>query len=114
MIPTDIRVPIIAVEFDSSRAFQGPSILRYKVLIVGQRLSGGLRPQLVIDKITSYSQALSLYGAGSQLARMFKRFFDANKVSDVYGCSLDDAGAGVQGSGTFVIGGSATSPGCFA
>jgi phage tail sheath gpL-like len=113
MIPNDIRVPIIAVEFDSSRAFQGPSILRYKVLIVGQRLSGGLRPQLVIDKITSYSQALSLYGAGSQLARMFKRFFDANKVSDVYGCSLDDAGAGVQALGTFVIGGSATAPGSF-
>ena len=112
-IPNDLRVPFLYVEFDSSRAFQGPSILRYKVLLVGQRLSTGIRPQLVIDKVTSYSQAVSLYGAGSQLARQFKAFFDNNKISDVYGCSLDDAGAGVPATGTFAIGGTATAVGTF-
>lgn len=108
-----LRVPILAVEFDSSRAFQGPAILRYKVLLIGQRTSGGARPELVIDKITSYSQATYLYGNGSQLARMFKAFFDNNKISDVYGCALDDAGAGVPATGSFVIGGTATAPGSF-
>ena len=112
-IPTDLRVPFVYVEFDPSRAFQGPSILRYKVLLIGQRLSGGLRPQLVVDKITSYSQAMQLYGAGSQLSRMFKKFFDNNRISDVYGCSLNDSGSGVKATGTFVIGGTASVDGSF-
>lgn len=110
-IPNDLRVPFLYVEFDSSRAFQGPSILKYKVLLMGQRLSTGIRPELQIDKVTSYDQATKLYGAGSQLARMFKHFFTNNRISDVYGCSLDDAGAGVAATGSFVIGGAATAQG---
>lgn len=112
-IPTTLRVPFLYVEFDSSRAFQGPSLLKYKVLLMGQRLTTGIRPQLAVDKITSYDQATSLYGAGSQLARQFKAFFLNNKISDVYGCSLDDAGAGVASTGTFVIGGAATAIGSY-
>lgn len=110
-IPNDLRVPSFYVEFDPSRAFQGPSILRYKVLLIGGRLAGSLRPELVIDKVTSYSQAIQLYGAGSQLALQFKSFFANNKISDVYGISLDDDGGGVKAAGTFVIGGSATADG---
>lgn len=112
-VSNDLRVPFLYVEFDSSRAFQGPSILKYKVLLIGQRLSTGIRPELQIDKITSYDQATKLYGAGSQLARQFKAFFANNKISDVYGCSLDDAGAGVEATGTFVIGGQATAAGTY-
>lgn len=110
-IPSDLRVPFVYVEFDSSRAFQGPSILRYKALLIGQRLAGSARPELQIDKITSYDQAVNLYGAGSQLARMFKSWFANNNFTDVYGISLDDAGGGVDASGSFVIGGTATANG---
>ena len=112
-IPNDLRVPFLYVEFDSSRAFQGPSILKYKVLLIGQRLSGGIRAELAIDKVTSYDQATKLYGAGSELARMFKSFFNNNKISDVYGCSLDGAVAGVAATGSFVIGGAATQAGSY-
>lgn len=107
-IPNDLRVPFVYVEFDSSRAFQGPSILRYQALLIGQRLSGGARPELHIDKITSYDQATSLYGAGSQLAKMFESWLKNNRITDVYGISLDDAGAGVAASGSFVLGGTAS------
>lgn len=110
-IPNDLRTPLMYMEFDSSRAFVGPSILRYKNLIIGQRVAGGSRPELKIDKITSYDQAVVLYGAGSQISRMFKAWFDNNKTSDVYGVSLDDAGAGVAASGSFVIGGNASADG---
>lgn len=110
-IPNDLRVPFVYVEFDSSRAFQGPSILKYKVLLIGQRLSSGIRPQLVVDQITSYDQASKLYGSGSQLARQFKYFFKNNKISNVYGVSLDDAGAGLKAEGEFVLGGTATATG---
>lgn len=112
-IPNDLRVPFVYVEFDPSRAFQGPSILRYQVLLIGGRTSGGLRPELIIDRVTSYDQAVQLYGAGSQLARMFKRFFENNKTSEVFGCALDDAGSGVAATGTFSIGGTATADGNF-
>lgn len=110
-IPSDIRVPFIYVEFDPSRAFQGPSVLKYKNLLIGQRVSGGLRPKLILDRITSYDQASQLYGNGSQLARMFKAWFQNNRVSEVYGISLDDAGAGVSASGSFVLGGTASADG---
>jgi phage tail sheath gpL-like len=56
---------------------------------------------------------MQLYGTGSELARMFKRFFDNNRISDVFGCSLDDSGSGVKAAGTFVIGGTATADGSF-
>jgi len=112
-IPNTLRVPFVYVEFDSSRAYQGPSLLRYKVLLVGQRLSTGTKPELSIDKITSYDQAIKLYGAGSQLSRQFKAFFANDKISDVYGCSLDDAGSGVAATGTYVIGSTATATGSF-
>ena len=110
-IPNDLRVPFVYVEFDSSRAFQGPSVLRYQSLLIGQRLSAGLRPAKIIDLISSYDQARSLYGEGSQLARMCKAWFQANNSSDLYCASLDDAGGGVAGAGSFVLGGTASADG---
>lgn len=112
-IPADLRVPFMYVEFDPSRAFQGPSILRYNAILIGQRLSEGSRPELKIDRITSYDQATSLYGKGSQLARMFKKWFQNNKVTEVYGIALDDDAAGVKAEGIFTIGGTAISSGTF-
>ena len=111
MIPNDLRVPFIYVEFDSSRAFQGPSVLRYKALLIGQRLSSGVRPELIVDLVSSYDQARSFYGEGSQLARMCKAWFDANNVTDLYCVSLDDAGGGVAATGSFVMGGTASANG---
>jgi len=112
-ISTDLRVPFIYVEFDPSRAFTGPSLLQYNALLIGGRTSGGTRAELIIDRVTSYDEATKFYGSGSQLARMFKKFFQGNRTTIVYGVSLDDAGAGVKATGTFVIGGTATAPGSF-
>jgi len=110
-IPADLRVPFMYVEFDSSRAFQGPSVLRYQALLVGQRLSSGKRAELILDKISSYDQARSLYGEGSQLARMFKKWFQNNKTTDVFAVSLDDAIGGVDATGTITVTGTPTADG---
>lgn len=110
-IPNDLRVPFVYVEFDSSRAFQGPSVLRYKALLIGQRLSSGIRPEKIIDLVSSYDQARSFYGEGSQLARMCKAWFDANNTTDLYCTALDDAGGNVDATGSFVIGGTVTAAG---
>jgi phage tail sheath gpL-like len=39
-IPTNLRVPFFAVEFDSSRATEDAE-LPYRALLIGQKLSGG-------------------------------------------------------------------------
>lgn len=110
-IPNDLRAPFMYVEFDASRANQGPSILRYQALLIGQRLSSGDRAELIIDRITSYDQARALYGEGSQLARMFKAWFKNNKTTDVFGVSQDDGGGSVAATGTITITGPATAAG---
>lgn len=112
-VPTNLRVPILAVEFNSDRAVTGPSTLRYNALLIGQRLATGVRAELVIDKVTSFEQAELLYGAGSQLSLMFRAFFKTNRTSVVYGVSLDDAATGVPAAGSFAITGTATAPGTF-
>ena len=53
MIPSNLRVPFVAIEFDPSRAFQGASILNYKALIMGQKTTGGSEAELELDRITS-------------------------------------------------------------
>jgi len=40
-VPTNLLIPFVAVEFDSSKASQGPALLAYKGLIIGQKLAGG-------------------------------------------------------------------------
>lgn len=108
-----LRAPFVYVEFDPSRAFVGPSILAYKVLLIGQRISSGARPELQLDKVTSYEEAVALYGSGSNLARMFKAWFAGNRYTEVYGISQDDDGAGVAATGSFAITGTATAVGSF-
>lgn len=110
-IPSNLRVPFMAVEFDPSRAFQGASILSYKALVMGQKLAGGSIAELTIGRVTSKDQADSYYGIGSQLARMFDFWFKNNKFTEVYGAPIDDLGAGVAATGTILIGGAATADG---
>ena len=111
-IPNDLRVPFMYVEFDPSNVFQGPSLLKYSCILIGQKLTtGATRPALKLDKISSYDQANNYYGQGSQLARMVKAWRTNNQISDLYCISLSDDGAGVTATGSFVIGGTASANG---
>ena len=65
-IPNSLRVPFMYVEFDPTHAFQGPSLLKYNCILIGQKLStGATKSALKIDKVNSYSQANNFYGEGS-------------------------------------------------
>jgi len=110
-ISSTLRAPFVYVEFDPSRAFQGPSILPHKALIIGQRIAAGTKLEANIDRVTSADQAGGFYGVGSQLHRMFIAWFNNNKVTEVYGASLDDDATGVPATGTFTITGTATGAG---
>lgn len=105
------RVPFVFVEFDDTRAVQGPSILAYQTLIIGQRLSTGTKLEKNVDLVTSADQARGFYGPGSQLHRMAEFYFKNNKVTKTFFASLDDLGGGVVATGSITFTGTATKAG---
>lgn len=110
-IPSNLRAPLMAVEFDSSRAFQGPSLLAYQVLIIGGITSAATIAEKVIKLVTSADQAGEFFGLGSQLHNMAQTWFANNKTTRVYMVGLSDDGSGVPSTGTITFSGSATADG---
>lgn len=110
-IPTNLRAPILAVEFDSSRAFQGPAVLPYQALLIGGRTTSGTVPQLTLKRVTSADEVGMNAGLGSQLHNMAERWFANNKTTVTFMIALDDAVAGVPAQGTITFSGTATAAG---
>jgi len=110
-VPSNLRIPFVAAEFDASRAQQGPAVLTYRGLILGQKTSAGTATANTLHKVTSADQVATLAGRGSQLHRMAKKWFANNKSTEVYVGVLEDAGAGVAASGTLTVTGPATASG---
>lgn len=110
-IPGNLRIPFVAVEFDSSRAQQGPALLAYRVLLIGQKRTGGTGTANTIQKVTSADQVLALAGRGSMLHRQAIAYFKNNRFTETWVGLLDDAGAGVVATGTITITGPATAAG---
>lgn len=111
-IPTTLRVPFTYVEFDNSKAQQGPAIQEYKTLIFGQKLAGGTATALTKYTITSEAQARTLFGAGSQLHGMIARYLDNDKITEVTAIAQEDDGSGVDATGKVTVAaGTATADG---
>lgn len=111
LIPSGLLTPGVFVEFDTSKAQQGPSIQNYVALLVGQRLSSGTKAAGTIDRITSASQAREFYGPGSMLAAMAEKFLGENSINELNAIALDDDGGGVAASGTLDFGGTSIEAG---
>lgn len=111
-IPTSLRVPFVFVEFDNTRAKQGPSVQKYTTLLMGQKLAAGSEPELTLKTVTSEAQAILLYGQGSHIHRMVKYYLANNLVTELKVMAIDDLAAGVQAAGTITIAaGTATAAG---
>lgn len=110
-IPGNLRVPFVYVEFDASRAQQGPSTMPYRCLIVGQRLATGTVAELVPTRVTSAAQARTYFGRGSMLARMCELQLANNGVTECWAVALTDNAAGVQAAGSIAFGGPASAAG---
>ena len=110
-IPTSLRVPFVFVEFDNSRAQQGPNVQPYTTLMLGQKLAAGSEPALTLKTVTSEAQAITLYGKGSQLHHMVKKYLQGDKVTALKVVAIADAGAGVAATGKISIVGPATADG---
>jgi phage tail sheath gpL-like len=110
-IPTTLRVPFVFAEFNSSRAQQGPSLLAYKALIIGQKTAAGTATADTVVRCTTVDQAITLGGRGSMLHRQALAWFASNRSTELWLGVLADNAGGVAPTGTIVVAGPATAAG---
>lgn len=113
-VPSALRVPFVAAEFDSSRAQQGPALLAYRSLVLGQKRSTGTAAANSLHRVTTPDQVAVLAGRGSMLHRMAIAYFRNNRSTETWIGVLDDNPAGVAASGTITVTGPATAAGTIA
>lgn len=113
-ISPTLRVPFVAVEFDASKAQQGPALLAYRALLIGQKLAAGSQAADTVVKVTSVDQVIALAGRGSMLHRQYLAWSASNKSTETWIGVLADDGAGVAATGTIVVAGPATADGTIA
>lgn len=107
-IPNDLRVPFVAVEFDASNASQGPALLRYRALIIGQKIAAGSATADTVVRINNADEAIALTGRASMLHRQAIAWYASNQGTELWLGVLDDAGAAVVSEATLTIVGTAT------
>ncbi|WP_027366936.1 phage tail sheath subtilisin-like domain-containing protein [Desulfocurvibacter africanus] len=110
-IPSSLRVPLVYIEFDNSRANTGPAGLNYKLLVLGQKLVAGTQAAGVPVRVTSADQAGELFGRGSQLHAMFVAIKAADRFLETWAIALADDAAGVAAAGSITFAGLATESG---
>lgn len=110
-VPGNIRVPFLYAEFDSSKAQQGAAVKAYKAMMFGQKRSTGTATADVPVLVTSEAQAITLFGRGSFLHLMVRKFLQANKFTGLTVIPQADNGAGVAATGSVTFTGPATAAG---
>lgn len=113
-IPTTLRIPFVFAEFNSSQAQQGASLLAYKGLIIGQKLSTGTWTADTVQRASSVEQAILGGGRGSMIHRQAIAWFAVNKSTELWFGVVADNGAGVAATGTIVFTAAATGSGTLA
>lgn len=110
-IPTTLRVPFVAVEFDNSLAQQGAALLPYRALIIGQKIAAGTAAANSLHRVTTPEQVRDLAGRGSLLHRQAIAWFANNRFTETWIGVLEDNAAGVAASGSVLFGGAPTAAG---
>ena len=105
-----VKVPLFYAEMDNSQA----GYLReqtQKTLLIGQKLSTGNGAVNTPTIVGSLSQAISLYGKGSMLARMYEKYDNVDVFGEVWCLAVADNASGVAATGTITVTGPATAAG---
>lgn len=110
-IPVDLRVPGAYIEIDHTKAVRGLPVMPHKMLILGQRLTGGTVAQGVLTKVTRKEDGVNYFGRGSQIAQMIAATLKVNPYTECYALALDDNAAGVLATGSLALTGTATENG---
>jgi phage tail sheath gpL-like len=110
-IPINILTPGQYVEFDSSRAAQGLSVMPHKILVIAPRLTPGSATALMPTPVRSSADGEQLAGRGSIGAAMLAAVKRANPYTDLVMIGVSDAAGGVAATGTLTVTGPATGSG---
>ncbi len=110
-IPSNLRVPLAYIEFDSTRAILATPDMPYKILVLGQMLAAGTAAAGTPVRITSADQAEKLFGRGSMLASMFAVLKAGNRFTESWGLPLADDGEADDATGTITFAGAPTESG---
>lgn len=110
-VPSNLRVPFVAVELDNSRAASGPALLNYRALLIGQKLASAPAAANSLHRVTSADDVLALCGRGSMLHLMALAYFAKNTVTETWIGVLADDAASVISSGAFTVSGTASENG---
>ncbi len=113
-IPVDIRTPGQYIEIDNSLAVQGLPGMPRKVLVLGQRLTGGSVEAETPAQVLGREQGEAFFGRGSQIAGMLKALRAVNRTSEVWAVALDDDAAAAPATGQIAVTGTATATGTLA
>lgn len=103
----------IQTNFAAGPASSGTTV--YNAIVIGNMLStGSATPDTVIYgpdtavPMTSVSDAISLFGDGSEAMRMVDRFMRVNKTTPLYAIAVSDGYGGAAATGDITITGTAT------
>lgn len=108
-IPSNVRKPLFYIEIDGSLA--GTYSQNHRILLIGNRLSGGSVDALTPERISSTAQATAYFGPGSVLALMAETAFANNDSSEIWAVAVDDNEASTAATGSLSIAGQATAAG---
>ena len=111
-VPANALVPFTYVEINPANA--GAGGVRFRSLLIGQRLSAGTVAEAVPTPIGTAADARSKFGAGSQLAIMAEAFRRVNPIGQLWGVALDDAAGATAATTTVTVAGTATAAGTIA
>lgn len=96
---------------------QGPSsgaTASYNAILIGGKLSTGSASNAVVYgpdtavAMSSENDAIALFGAGSELHRMVRRFLAVNTSTPLYAIAVADGGSATAATGTIVVANAAT------
>lgn len=110
-VSNSIIVPFVGVEFDPTRAQQGPRALPFKALIMGHGLAASTLTDNVPTLVTSADDVGDKAGFGSQLHMLSLKWFSRNKFTAVYVIQIPEAGAAAASTYDYAITGTATEAG---
>lgn len=106
-VPSNILIPFVGVEFDSSQAFSGPATVPIEALLVGQKLSGGTATANTKYSVTNADEVSLLAGDGAHAHMMAQQFFKNISTVPCTMIFLDDAALSTAATVTTTITGTA-------
>lgn len=111
-IPSNWKLPGTSIEVDPSQAGT-PTGNKY-ALLVGHKTNAGTAAVNIPIAVANQQEANSLFGDGSMLATMFRRFFEINKSQTVMCLPIAEVSAGTAATNTITVAAAATASGVLA